>query len=117
MEHKRREPRRQGVDGWVGNYRIDEGLWSECQIIDISSVGIKIEVAPFETTKTDFVGRQITIEVTTPVGASVSVQVAGEIRAVVPTQGQIRLGVELVNLSDAERATLGAIGSILPVAW
>lgn len=120
MDHKRRVPRRRGVLGWGAHYLLgaEAEPWAACEILDISTLGTRIQTSLTGATQADLLGRQITIEVNAPVGAQRSARLAGLVRSVVRSdEGRIRLGVEFCDLSDSDRAMLEAIEWILPVTW
>jgi hypothetical protein len=64
----------------------------------------------------DLIGREITVEVQTLAGASISLRMSGEIRNVVasvsPKVGT-RVGIEFGELSDTEKAIFQVLGHTL----
>lgn len=113
MEHmgeiqRRRRVPRQSVT-WAGKCQINDevGGWTECEVVDISVIGVGVEV-PSEG-DTGRIGQTITVEVQTPAGAAVSIRLVGEIRNVVPVTERIRIGIEFVDLSETERSILDAL--------
>ncbi len=111
MEHseiqRRRRVPRQTVT-WPGKCQInDEGGWSECEVVDISVIGVGVEV-PSEG-DAGRIGQTITVEVQAPAGAAVSIRLVGEIRNVVHVTEKIRIGIEFIDLSETERSILDAL--------
>jgi hypothetical protein len=104
---------RQGTD-WAGTYQVENGTWRVCQILDISILGVGLELrGPIQM---DLIGREITVEVQTLAGASISLRMSGEIRNVVaavsPHVGT-RIGIEFGELSDTEKAIFQVLGHTL----
>jgi len=105
MENRRRVPRQPA--GWVGLCHVEGGSvvgwWQDCRVIDISMLGLGIT---FQYPRpSELVGRGISLEVPAA-GDSVKIRFEGEIKsatAAIP-EGTVRVGVEFVGLSEAERA-------------
>lgn len=110
MERRRRVPRQ--IAGWTGKYRIegdDPEAWHECRILDISVIGVGVELFGPVPDDDQLLGRCVVVEAQTPSGASLSVRARGEVRNVRPgAEGGIRVGMEFVELSETERSILDA---------
>lgn len=107
--YRRRVPRQEA--GWRAKCRLDDDLsvgWAECLVLDISVVGVGVEVSgPLPN---DLIGRRIEIEVQPPVGSSVTIHILAEVRNTTPGRnGGVRIGMEFVDLSDTERSILDAL--------
>ena len=111
VERRRRVPRQ--VAGWTGKYCIegeDAGAWHECHVLDISVIGVGIEMFGPVADPDRLVGQRVVVEANTPSGASLSVRTRGEVRNVRPgVQGGTRVGMEFVDLTDTERSILDAL--------
>jgi hypothetical protein len=103
---------------WPGKYRVEddpEGDWDYCQMIDISVIGVGLEL--FGPVPEDIIGRRLAVEVGTPVGASVSIHLAGEVKnTAAGAEGGTRVGMEFVDLSETERKILQVM-ELLQVVW
>jgi hypothetical protein len=112
-ERRRRLPR-QGAD-WPGRYTLDGETWGACEVLDISILGAGVEL--FEPPDGELMGRQITVEVETPAGASITLRMTGQIRNIAPgPKGGTRVGTEFANLSETERAILDVLEH-MRVVW
>jgi|ERR1700728_1672355 hypothetical protein len=111
-ERQRRLPRQEA--DWPGTYQVDTSAWNACQILDISILGAGLEI--FEPARDDLVGRQITVEVQTPAGASITLRMVGAIRYVAATPKGARVGIEFGDLSETERAILNVLEH-MRVVW
>ena len=103
MQYRRRVPRH--PTDWAGLCHIDNesaAAWRDCRVIDISMLGVGIT---FEyPSATELIGRRICVEIPS-VGDSVRIRLEGEIKnAARIHEGRIRVGIELVGLTEAERA-------------
>lgn len=117
MELRRRAPR-VGTNGWIGRYTVeddpDEG-WRECEVVDISLLGLGVEL--FGDVPEKIIGKRLVVHVQGPVGNSVSIRLAGEVRYLGNGRaGGTRAGLEFVGLSETERAILKAM-EVLKVTW
>jgi PilZ domain len=114
---RRRRLPRQDAD-WPGTYVIEGDLhkaWGACVIVDISILGAGLEL--FGDVLPDQIGRQIVVEVQTPAGAAITLQMVGEIRySAAGTRGGTRVGVEFGHVSDTERAILNVLEH-MRVVW
>jgi hypothetical protein len=100
---------------WLGHYRLGDGQWADCEVVDISVAGVSALIA--EASATDLPGVSITMEVHAAVGDAVRLDLTGEIRHAVPApDGRVRVGVEFTSLSDTERAILDALER-LGIGW
>ena len=111
MPYRRRVPR-QPAD-WVGLCHIENesaARWRDCRIFDISMLGVGIT---FEyPSATELIGRRISVEVPA-VGDSVRIRLEGEIKnASRIHEGSIRVGIEFVGLTEAERAITTVLSSM-----
>jgi hypothetical protein len=116
MERRRRVPRQSA--GWSGRFK-DEGDrfgdWGDCLVIDISVLGVGLEL--YGPVPRDLIGRRIAVEVQTPIGTSVSIRLAGEVRNTAPgPHGGVRVGMEFVGLTETERSILNAL-ELMQIAW
>jgi len=98
MEHQRRVPRRRLSR--AGQYRIDQGPPGECRVLDISTLGVGVELLdPVRTL--DLIGQRVAIRISTVLVPSDGVCMLGEIRNVAPAPGgRVRIGVEFVGQSE-----------------
>jgi hypothetical protein len=108
---RRRLPR-QKTD-WLATYTI-EGvpgrLWGACEVLDISILGAGIWLSEAPRPEDDLIGRPILVEVQAPAGASITLQMLGEIRYTeAGPRGGTRVGVEFLHLSDTEKAILDVL--------
>ena len=101
MDERRRRVPRQEV-GRPGKYIFEddpESAWGECQLLDISVLGARLEI--FKPARNDLVGREITVEVQRAgalTGALVSSRLVGVIRNVsAGSNGGIRVGIQFVG--------------------
>ena len=117
MELRRRVPR-VAASGWLGTFIIEDDSqpgWGDCAVIDFSVLGVGLEL--FGKLRDDLVGRRMVVQVHAPVGKSVSLRLVGEIRNnVLGPQGENRVGMEFVDLSETERAIIGVIEE-MKVVW
>ena len=108
MERRRRVPRH--TVGWKGKYFIEgDGLeaWHECRVVDISLIGMGIEMFGPVLHPARLVGRHIVVEA--PAGASLGIHQRCEVRNVGPgASGGTRVGLEFVDLTDSQRSILDA---------
>jgi hypothetical protein len=111
MEYRRRVPRQETA--WAGFCHIDgesPSMWRDCEVVDVSSRGLGITFhhpQPWE-----LVHRRIFVDVTA-IGDAVNIRLEGVIRnADFTLEGDIRVGIEFVGLSDAERAITAVLGGI-----
>lgn len=111
MEYRRRVPRQYA--GWTGRYYIEDAgteEWHGCRILDISLIGLGLELFGPPLGEDDLAGRRLVVESNTPAGASLTIRARGEVRNVtVGTNGGTRVGVELVDLSEPEQSILEAL--------
>jgi len=112
MEQRRRVPRMSA--GWFGICHIEgesEPEWRDCQVIDVSSLGLGITLHHFWPL--ELVGRQITVEAPA-VGGSVNVRLAGVITNADRTAGAvIRVGIEFDGLTESELAVAGVLSLLV----
>ncbi len=117
MELRRRVPR-VAASGWLGTFIIEgdsQPGWGDCAVIDFSVLGVGLEL--FGNLRDDLVGHRIVVQVHAPVGKSVSLRLVGEIRNnVLGPQGENRVGMEFVDLSETERAIIAVIEE-MRVVW
>ncbi|MFZ0667480.1 MAG: PilZ domain-containing protein [Acidimicrobiales bacterium] len=117
MELRRRAPR-VGTSGWVGRFIVEddpESGWRDCEVTDISLLGLGVEL--YGDLPGDIIGRRLVVHVQGPMGNSVSLRLAGEVRYLGNGRGGgTRAGLEFVGLSDTERAILKAM-EVLKVSW
>jgi hypothetical protein len=117
---RRRLPRQDA--NWQGKYTVEgaPGVWGACEILDISILGTGLEL--FEDSQHllpsigDLVGRPVLVEVQTPAGASITLQMMGEIRYTTPgKRGGVRVGLEFSLLSETEQAIVNMLESMQAV--
>jgi hypothetical protein len=91
--------------GWAASCQlVDEATagWSDCRVIDISTLGVGITFVhpePFALS-----GRQISVNLP-GMGSSVNVRLEGEIKNTAPAiGGGVRVGIAFTRLSEAEQA-------------
>lgn len=116
VEDRRRAERQ--TASWMGRCHIQDeplDLWRECAIIDVSTIGVGIDVCypdPVELLgmwqdgelRLD-VSRRITLRL--ELGPSVDMTIAGEVRnAGSGPDGIVRAGIEFVGLTETERSIL-----------
>jgi hypothetical protein len=108
---RRRLPRQEAR--WPGRYMTEKPRrWGPCIILDISTLGVSLEVLG------DIVGRirvggRILVEVHTPAGASITLRVVGEIRnTTAGKEGGTRVGIAFSDLSETEQAILNVLESM-----
>ena len=103
---------------WPGKCLLQEepaAAWVECRVLDISVIGVGIEVTG--AMPRDLIGRHVTIEVNPPVGTSVMLRMLGEVRNAHGTPGGgTRVGMQFVGLSEVERSILTVL-ELMQVAW
>ncbi len=118
MERRRRVPRQ--VAGWTGKYCIegdDPEAWYECHVLDISVIGVGIELFGPVSDPDGLLGRRVVVEANTPTGASLSLRAQGEVRNVREgSRGGTRVGLEFVDLTETERSILDAL-AIMGTLW
>ena len=97
---RRRQRRLPRVEaGWPAKYMTEgapPGTWHACEVVDISILGAGLEL--FEVAPPTVVGRQILVEVQTQAGASITLQMVGEVRySRAGSRGGTRVGIELAT--------------------
>jgi hypothetical protein len=108
--------------GWSGRYIVDDdpgSNWNECRVLDISVLGVGVEILPTrpEDASEALIGHRIVVQVQPPVGDSVTIRLVGRARNISPgSEGGTRLGLEFVGLSETERKILEVM-ALLKVAW
>jgi PilZ domain-containing protein len=115
-EHRRRLPR-QPTD-WSGRYTVegaDDRRWGSCFILDISVLGAGLELfgSPLDDS---VIGHDLLVEVQTPAGASITVQIMGTIRYLAEgNRGGVRIGIEFQGLSKTESEILDVLENMRAV--
>jgi len=85
-------------------------------VLDISILGAGLELTGDITDMSDTIGHAILVEVQTPAGASITLQIMGEIRYLAPgSQGGIRVGIEFGGLSETEKQILHVLENMRAV--
>ncbi|HLG67003.1 MAG TPA: PilZ domain-containing protein [Acidimicrobiales bacterium] len=106
---RRRFPR-QGI-GWRGRCILGDdpwAIWIECRAIDISLIGLGIEV--FGPVPTDVLGRSLTVEVSPPTKPSVGLKLSGPVRHRRPGRhGSVHVGMEISDVSLTEGSATRAV--------
>jgi hypothetical protein len=117
MEKRRRAPR-VNTTAWIGRYTVEDdpgSLSRECRVIDISILGLGLELIGDVTD--DLIGHRLVVHVEPPAGESVSLRLVGEVRNLVAGGfGGTRAGLEFTDLSETEREIMKAM-ELLKVAW
>ena len=117
VEQRRRVPR-VGTGLWPARCTIEadpEWIHVRCEVVDLSLLGVGIEAhgGPF----TDIEGNQIVVEITPPVGDSVTLRLVGHVRNVQQlTPGRDRIGIEFAGLSETEQEIL-RVFQLMRVFW
>jgi hypothetical protein len=120
-EFRRRVPRI-ATTSWSGRYIVEddpESEWMECRVLDISVLGVGLELFPIDSHDDagQLVGHRLVVQVQAPVGESISVRLTGTVKNVGSgAEGGIRTGLEFVGLSDTEQAIVKVIEQ-LQAAW
>jgi hypothetical protein len=111
MEYRRRAPRQ--PTAWSGFCHIEgepTAMWRDCEVIDVSMFGLGltfIHPEPWELAH-----RRIFVDISA-IGEAVNIRLEGEIKdAAFTLEGDIRVGVELVGLSQAELAITAVLSGI-----
>ncbi len=90
-------------------------MWGACEILDISILGAGLELFEgaghvLEALRYELIGHKVLVEVHTPAGASITLQMVGEIRYTTEgKQGGIRVGIQFNDLSETEQAILNVL--------
>ena len=104
MENRRRAQRQSAV--WMGSCHVEgepSRLWRDSGVFDFSILGVGMDLRHPDAS--DLVGRRVSVRL--PVGASIDMTFTGEVRnAKAGPNGVVRVGIEFVDLSDAERAVV-----------
>jgi hypothetical protein len=116
MQYRRRVPRQR--IGWSGQYLVEDTPdvgWRECLVVDISVLGAGVELYGIHSA--DLLGDRVIVDVNSPVGTSISVRMAGNVRNTAPgPSGGLRIGMEFIGLNDTERSILNTLER-LQIAW
>jgi hypothetical protein len=111
MEYRRRVERQ--PTAWAGFCHIDgesPARWRDCEVVDISMFGLGVTFHHPEPW--NLVNRRIFVDISA-IGEAVNIRLEGEIRnADFTLEGDIRVGVELVGLSDSEQAITAVLSGI-----
>jgi hypothetical protein len=102
----RRRAQRQRV-AWNGSCHIEgrSPAWRHCQIVDVSTLGVGIEIQ--DRWATNLVGRRVSVEIPPIGGHLVGVRLEGEIRnAMGYPDGAVRIGIEFDELSATQRSVI-----------
>jgi hypothetical protein len=103
------ESTKQSAD-WFGSYRFEDDPQIEgtCQIVDISQIGIGVEL--FGDTPFDPVRHRLAIDVQNPSGRSLRLHMEGQVRNItLGSNGGVRVGVEFGGLTEMEQAILSSL--------
>ncbi len=85
-------------------------MWRDCEVIDISIFGLGVTF--IHPQPWDLLDRPIFVDISA-VGEAVNVRLEGEIRdAAFTLEGDIRVGIEFVGLSEAELAITAVLSGI-----
>jgi len=119
----RRLPRQEA--SWYGKYTIEDGpsrAWGFCEVLDISILGAGLELFegtghPLRSIEGGLIDRGILVEVQTPAGAPISLQMLGEIRnSTEGRRGGTRVGMQFRDLSETERAIVNVLEQLQAVS-
>jgi hypothetical protein len=115
-ERRRRLPRE--VAGWRGRFKYKgqpAGCSKECRVIDISLIGAGLEL--LGTVPEDLLGRELSVVVETPAGASIKLKLKGVVRYIgAGRSGGTRVGIEFTGLSETERSIVDVM-SHMEIFW
>jgi hypothetical protein len=96
---KRHLPRK--FVGWPGKYMIEDdpdGRWRDCRVVDVTKFGAGLELV--DATPDEAAGRNIIL----------ADNLRGEVRHSVPARTDgLRVGIEFVDLTEAEQAFLTSL--------
>jgi hypothetical protein len=111
MDYRRRAPRQPvGLAGFCFIEGESIARWRDCEVIDVSVLGLGLTLhhpEPWE-----LVGRRITVDVATA-DDSVTIRLDGDIRNAAPTlEGEVRIGVEFVGVTDGDRAVTALLNEM-----
>jgi len=85
-------------------------------VLDISILGAGLELTGDIVEMAGTLGHAILVEIQTPAGASITLQIMGEIRYLAPgSQGGVRVGIEFGGLSETEKAILNVLENMRAV--
>jgi hypothetical protein len=111
MEYRRRVERQ--PTAWSGFCHIDgesPARWRDCEVIDISMFGLGVTLHHPEPW--NLVNRRIFVDISA-IGDAVTIRLEGAIRnADFTLEGDIRVGVELIGLSESEQAITAVLSGI-----
>lgn len=107
-DQRRRRVPRVNAENWPGKYVVDDDPssgWHECQLIDLSLLGMGLEV--FGPGATGLIGQRILVHVDVGEGKSIALRLAGVVRnANTGSSGGTRVGIEFIDLSEGEQSVL-----------
>jgi PilZ domain-containing protein len=111
VEYRRRTQRQ--PTAWAGFCHIDgesPTTWRDCEVVDVSRHGLGITFhhpRPWE-----LVHRRIFVDVSA-IGEAVTIRLEGVVRdAAFTLEGDIRVGIEFIGLSQTEMAITAVLGGI-----
>jgi c-di-GMP-binding flagellar brake protein YcgR len=117
MESRRRVPRVSAI-GLSARYMVEgssASSWRECRVIDISILGVGLKL--FGPLSDDLLGKKLVVEVQAPVAESVTISLRGQVRNLNRSpEGEARVGVDFVGLSETELAVLKVM-ELMKVVW
>ncbi len=117
MEEERRRVPRQNAD-WMTRFRLvgeRRRQWHDCLVVDISALGIGLEFS--DALPAELLGRRLVVEVSSPIGNSITVLVEAEVRyAAHQATGGWLVGAEFSGLSEMERSVLNSL-ELMQIAW
>jgi PilZ domain len=101
MEDRRRTQRQSAASRGLCHVEGESpDLWRECEVFDISDLGVAI--ATRYPRRSHLIGRRISVRLPA-IGASIDMTLKGVVRNVsTSSDGTVRVGIEFVNLSEAE---------------
>lgn len=88
---------------WRGRYIVEgdpEENWRDCRVVDISSAGAGVEVPGGSPEETE--GHRIVLVI----------HLIAEVKYAKAQQDKLRVGLQFVELSDAERRYLGSLADL-----
>lgn len=116
-EYRRRAPRIH-TPGWSGKCIVEddpEAGWNECRLLDVSLLGLGLEIMASATE--EIIGRRLVLHIDVDGGASISLRLVGPVKRVDEGEfGGTRIGVEFLGLNETEQSVLKIIEH-LRVGW
>ena len=116
-EYRRLAPRIH-TPGWSGKCIVEddpEAGWHECRLVDISLLGLGLEI--MGEVPPDVIGHHVVVHVEVGGGGSISLRFSGMVRRLrAGERGWTRAGLEFEGLSETEQSVLKVIEH-LKIGW